>query len=767
MGSATTAARRRWRWAGLFAAAGALGLGTELYLLREVLVALGGDETAVGLGLGAWLLGIALGAGAARALRGLRAGTLAAAGLGLLALAGWPAIVAARLGRGWLGVPAGELPSLGAALLLALGTFVLPGALVGGTFVALAAASTAAGDRDGQRAIGALYVAESLGSLAAGLLVSLVLVPLRPPLAGMALLAALALALALPAARGGLIAGRWALPLLVLGALGAAVAPPTARLEEWLQRARFGGLVRELPLLEWADTPYQSLAVGGGEVRALFASGEYVGSFPDPEADEARAHALMALAERPRRVLALGGVETGLLRFCLRHEPERLDLVLMDRGAFELVRRHLAPEDARALGDPRVRLWFEDPRRFLARAGEPYDLVLLLAPDPTTLLGARTTTLEFHRLVRARLDPRGVFVASFSAGANAQSGATGALGAALYRTLGAAFPVVRAAPGPPGLLVAGVDPDAVTLDPERLAARYRSRGLESEVFVPELFPVLFPPERVATLQRELAAGARELGPSRDERPRALLRALVRRQELGGSEGAALLAWGATHPGWLALATLAPSALAVLVVAARGRAAARLAAVHATLVTGAAGMALSLMLLFSYQARVGALYSELGALSGTFMLGLGLGGAWAARGRSLLAAALAATASAAVIGLALALLGALGPPLTGLGPAHAVLLLLAGAGTGAVFPAAAGALLAAGRDTRRAAAAIELADHAGAALAALAAPLLLVPVLGLGASAGLVAGLCALGALGVGSARPARRGVGASRRTTPA
>ncbi|HOU92410.1 MAG TPA: hypothetical protein PLU22_15260, partial [Polyangiaceae bacterium] len=301
----------------------------------------------------------------------------------------------------------------------------------------------------------------------------------------------------------------------------------------------------------------------------------------------------------------------------------------------------------------------------------------------------------------------------------------------------------------PGLFVAGEDPDAVSLDPERLAARYRSRGIESEVFVAELFPVLFPPERVATLARELEAGARELGPSRDGRPRALLRALVRRQELGGSGGAALLAWGAAHPGWLALATLGPSALAVLIVAARRRAAARLAAVHATLATGAAGMALSLMLLFSYQTRVGALYSELGALSGAFMLGLGLGGAWAARGRSLRAASLAATASAAVIGLALALLDVLAPAGAGLGVAHAGLLGLAGAGTGAVFPAAAGALLAQGRDARRAAASIELADHAGAALAALVAPLLLVPVLGLGASAGLITGLCALGAVGVG------------------
>jgi hypothetical protein len=277
---------------------GRLGLGTELYLLREVLVALGGDETAVGLGLGAWLLGIALGAGrgagAAVAARGHARGGRARAARPR-GLAGDRCRAArARV----LGVPRGSYRR-SARRCCSPGDLRAAGGAGRRHLRRARGGVDAAGDRDGQRAIGALYVAESLGSLARGCWCRGPR-PLRPPLAGMALLAALALALALPAARGGLIAGRWALRCCPRRARRGR-RPATARLEEWLQRARFGVLVRELPLLEWADTPYQSLAVGGGEVRALFASGGVRRKLPDPEATRRARHRAMALAERPRR----------------------------------------------------------------------------------------------------------------------------------------------------------------------------------------------------------------------------------------------------------------------------------------------------------------------------------------------------------------------------------------------------------------------------------------------------------------------------------
>ncbi len=334
----------------------------------------------------------------------------------------------------------GELLPLGPSLLLALEVFVIPGALVGVGFVAIAASATRS-EPSARQAIGKLYVFEAIGSLVAGTLASLVLIPLMRPYAGLALLLTLGLAATMPAARAGLIGGGRSLPLLGCALLLFAITPASTRVETATQRARFATLAPGVALLDWDDTPYEHVALGGGDVKNLYAGGIYVTSFPDVSEDESRAHQLMLLNPHPARVLALGGIETGLLRFCLKHPVQRLDLVILDRRAFELVFRTLEPAERESLSDPRVHVVFQDPRRYLASSGAEYDLILLLERDPATLYLARETSQQFAQMVASHLAPRGTYVTRFSAGPTVQAGETGLLGASLYRTLLEVFPV--------------------------------------------------------------------------------------------------------------------------------------------------------------------------------------------------------------------------------------------------------------------------------------------------------------------------------------
>jgi spermidine synthase len=762
-----------------FAAAGGLALAAQTWLLRELVVALQGDETAVGLGLAAWLVGISGGALAARAavardgggaapqaplgskdrdpLLGGPAPRAARTGLAGLALATLAAVVLARTGRAWLGVPAGELLSLGPALALALAVLLVPGALVGWTFVALAAAGQQAHRAAAGATVVGLYVLESLGALVGAVLVTFVAIPLLPAVRGVLAAGALSLVVASASARRGVIAGRRVLPALAaLLALGA-VTPVGGWLEQRTQAARFATLAPGLPLLAFRDTPYQNAAIGGDELRSFFASGSLAASFPDPATAEQQAHLLTSLAPRPRHVFAAGGVEAGLLRFILQHPVERIDVAVPDRRAFELTREYVAPEDRDALADPRVRLFFDDPRRALTRGGEPYDFVLILEREPETLLAARLSTAEFFRAAAARLDrTTGVLVASLPVASVALAGETAGLGASLWGALREALPVAHASPAPQALLVAGWSPEAATLDPGALAARWRGRGIASTAFDAALFPVLLPPEGAASLARDLERLRLTVAPSRDDRPTAFLHAFVRRQQVAQSAAAPVVAAAAAHPAALALLALLPAALfALAMLARRARAAPdlRAAAWHAVAATGACGMAWSLVLLVSYQVRAGMLYGRIGLLSALFMAGLAAGG-WAARraasgetrdaGRGLvLGAALGAAFGALLAGMLAALsavpaLGALGD--VGQAALHGLLLFVAGIATAAPFPAAAGAIAAAGGDAARAAAGPEIADHLGAALAALATAVLLVPALGLAATALLTAGI---------------------------
>ncbi len=729
-----------------FAAAGFAAAAAQVLLLRELLVCAAGDEAAIGAGLAVWLLGIAFGAEARRrARRPLPPGAL----LALLAAAGGMGIVVLRLLRAAAAPPSGELPGLGLVLLLASASLLPAGALVGASFSALAA--HAATLLPPGEALARLYVVESLGSLLAGASASLLLGTLLSPFPA-ALLAGLAAALlAVFAAVPGLGAARTAVALLALVSLAA------GPLDEATERRRFEALSPSAPLAAVRDTPHAHLALAAGEPAALFESGAFSAVLPDPWTGETLAHLAASLAESPRRVLLLGGVERGLLRFLLRHGPERVDVVVSDPRALAFLRDRLPREERAALRDPRVALVEDDPRRFLARSRATWDLVLLLGPDPVTLARARLLTKESFRAAAARLSPRGALVVSLRTSSAALAGETAALGGSVLGALRSALPVVRATPGPDTLLVAGFDRTAVTLDPAVAAARFRSRGIVAEAFAPELFPLLLAPANVARIEAALDDAARRAAPSSDDRPVSLLHALARRHdETASLAGRGLGALGRLPAPLLALLVLLPSAGLALRSAVRA-VPLRAAALHGAAATGAAGMALSFLLLLSYQAREGALYGALGALTAAFMLGLAAGAAGARRavrrrpGRE--ARVLVATLLGA--GLLLALLALLLPafaafsaaPAAASFGAHAALLLLAGGATGALFPVSSAAFLAAGDDAGTAAGRFAAADHLGGAAAALLAGVVLVPALGMRATGLLAAALVLLAAAG--------------------
>jgi spermidine synthase len=195
-----------------------------------------------------------------------------------------------------------------------------------------------------------------------------------------------------------------------------------------------------------------------------------------------------------------------------------------------------------------------------------------------------------------------------------------------------------------------------------------------------------------------------------------------------------------------------------------------AASHAVAVSGAAGMGFWLLLLLSFQTRVGALYGALGALTAVFMLGLALGAVLArctvaATGEEwvgstglklILGAGLSFAATLPWTLVAARQASASGPGLAFL--SHGALLLAAGVVTGTLFPTAAAARLTTGETAAEAAGRLETADHAGAAVAALFGAVLFIPALGLTRVAWLLAVLLALALVAVPAAGSGR-GVG--------
>jgi predicted membrane-bound spermidine synthase len=681
----------------------ALGFATavaQAVLLREGMAALGGSELAWGAVLALWLWGMGAGAWVGTRHGGRALAALAPALVSVLTAAG---VVLMRAAPALTGMVTGEAPTTWRGLWLWVAAVVVPAAVGGWSFPVAAAALR------GPAGAASAYALESGGAALGGLCFTFLLAQ-QGSVTALCVAAGVSLAAWLAAS------GRPWLAVLPLAA-GVIAAAPGDRI---LARAGWRWSGRTGELAAWRETRQQRLELSTGTPATLYADGRLLASFPDPYRVAARAHLALLLHPKPTNVLLVGGTADGSVPAMLREPGVRITVVEEDATLARLLPAWFGPPLAKALADPRVSLVGSDPLRAVRRAG-PWDLIVLFDGDPTTLRHDRTRTVEFFRTCARVLNTDGVLVVRVGVGDTYLGGAGGRLLAVTAATLREAFGQVLALPGEEVLLVAGREGARLSADPSLLAERLRGRGVVDPEFGPEMIPLLVDPGRAATLEAFLAS--HPAPGNRARHPRVVLLAAALHEARGSPPllaAARALEAGSTGPLLLCLTVV----LAVLLV--RGMRGASLG-VEAAAVVGFASMAWWLLLLAGWQATMGSVYAEVGALSAAFMAGLVGGSAaarrWSSSGPRYLACVLAA-------GAGISLLIAAGAPLAWPRATIVPLLLLAGLLTGAAFPAV--ALLAGSGETRRGAGRGFAADEAGAGLAALAVGLLVLPWAGMAA-----------------------------------
>jgi len=791
---------------------GGFAVFAQATLLREMQVLVLGSELAWGLALGGWLAGVATGAAVGgRLARGPRsAAAVFAAATGAAAPAWVGAVVLLRLGRALAGVGPGEYVGPGATALLALAGTVPVSLAVGLAFPAVSAllARRGEGTAERARAVGWVYLAESAGALAGGALFSFVLVARVRPVA-LALVAGAVLALAVERALAWAGTGRrWRGVVVLLAAvLAAGVALGGAEaLERWSAERRWGTFAPGLDLVASVETRYQHLDLGRLQAQFSLYGGGLVGAtWPDHAASAVVAHLAACQHPAPKRMLLLGGGEDGLLAELARHRPDRIDLVTLDRRRLALVRAHLDPVDRAALEalEAAGGLHFEDGRRFVRRAvarGRRYDLVVLAAPEPASILEARLYTREFFAMLARAMSEDGVVVFALSGPVGYWSEEPAAYVGSVLRpflvgTLREVFPETLLTFSSPMWCFAARRRGVLTDRGEVLAARYRRRGVRSPWFDPLWFEggsEWLDGEKRRGVRRALAelwARAERRGrpvlPNTDVRPAAALyhvRYWMAQSAAAHTGPEAPAEHRADWLGWLLgvrlrWALVAVGAATVLAAGAAalggGRRLRRTAVLWSVGTTGLASMAVEIVLMHIFQTFYGYVYGMVGLVVGVFMLGLVVGSLAMNRrlrrvGRPGLGALAGLDLAVAVFALGVAAAGGLlGGWASEWGVQATTFLLVGAAGVlgGLVFPLGAALRLeGAGSPgaspeevTGRAAGAVDAADHVGAFVGALVGGAVLVPALGLLGACAVVAAMKGAAAALVGLAARTGRG----------
>ena len=714
---------------------GFLALASQMAFMRELAGSFYGNELSLGALFAVWLFWTAVGSGVLPKRFPVSEGDFGRLRLLFYSLAAAIPLtgLAIRLSRTLLAAIPGEVVGFGPMLWTGFAVFA-PFCLLSGYAYAAACRVFPAATGPQAAAVSRVYGLESLGAAAGGLVTSLLLFPGASSfriLAGLSSIAALA----------GLLQRNEKNPLkkplgpaVLAAALSAFLLAP--RIQSWLD----GRFWLHGTLLSSENTAYGSLAAArtDGEI-SFYENGLRLFTCPDLAAAEESVHYALLEHPAPEKILLVGGSLGGAIREAFRHPSVKaVQAVELDPETVRLARGLLPEEDRRILDDPRVTFLLTDARRFIRNTAETYDAVLLNLPNPYTILLNRYYTREFFLEVKSRLKPGGVLSFALPSSENAiGDDLAGFLGSA-SATLSSVFANIVLLPGDNCRFIASNDGGFLTSDPAVLAERVRDRRLNTGYVREYYLPYQFSKERRDYLSSRLE-GLPPGNINRDGRPVAFwFDFILWSRHFASPLMAEMLKRLALLRPLHGFAALVLSVLLAAIAVRRIRSA--LPAVRLSLFClGFSGISIELAILFSYQTLYGVLYQDMAVIVAGYMAGLGIGSAFAVKGkqaasssvfkRLVLLQLLIGLFTAALIVLAVPGRGAWGPPVLGI-LRFSGLNALAGFMAGAAFMTANDLFFSAAPGQSNAAGKLYAMDLIGSLAGALLTSAVVIPLMGI-------------------------------------
>ncbi len=716
----------------------------QVLLIRELIVVFYGNELSLGAILAAWMFWVAMGSWGLGSLADRlknKLSILMLCQMTILLLLPIVLVLTRNIRSLWNVWP-GEIIGFGPML---LSSFLLsaPFCLIMGFLFALGCRIFSGFFGISVRGIGHVYALEAIGASTGGLILNFLLIQTFNPfqiallVGGMNVLAALLIQLT-AGQKSTLGTLKVLTVLLLLGILGAFLAGGPNRLNALAARWHW----RPLELVHNDNSNYGNIAVTAlGDQYSFFENGLLMFTSGDVMAAEEAAHFALLQHPTPHRVLLIGGGIGGSLREILKHPVSTVDYVELDPLIIETADLFLSQEALAPTRDPRVRIQHQDGRFFVKRSEKRYDVIIVQLPDPFTALLNRFYSLEFFREARGILAPEGLLAFSVSSAENYISPELQQFLGCLDQTLRQVFSHIGVIPGEVNYFLATNRSTGVSLNPDSLLSRLRTRGIQTQ-FVSEYYlPSRMSPERVAFLNQAIR-GARGAQINRDFRPVGYFYDMVLWSTHFQSGLRQLVQASSRLKFWHLLIPLAALLGLIPIIWDRKPAVAhRFPVLLAISTTGFSEILFQVATIIGFQVLYGYVYYKLGLILTSFMIGLVLG-SWTINRRlgqlkDDLRAYLGIQATVCIYPLILSLvlmgLASLrGGPLSGLGlgSIFAFFPVLAGFIGGLQFPLANKICLGSSRRVGKTAGFIYGLDLLGACAGAFLAGTILIPLLGL-------------------------------------
>ncbi len=554
---------------------GVSSITVQLLTIREFLSQFRGNEITISLVLFCWLF---LSGAGSLAARFCRRPTLASYALLNVLVALWPLpqIVLIRTLRETVFVH-GAAPGFYAIFLYIMATtapycilvgFILPYAL---QVLKVHGSEFTAGD---------LYVNDSIGDIAGGILFSFVLVTRVKPFLAIALTSTLLIIASFLL----LSMARRYRPLLpaILAALIFYVFALDGGFEVATLSGQYGDIRRYL------ESPYGRVVITmEGPQRTFWESGVPLYSDADIVRSEEKIHYPLSQLDRAPSVLLISGGLGETLAEVSKHRPVRVDYVELDP---------FLTAAARELGLIRAQPFLEivntDGREYIKETTRRYDAIIMDLPEPDTFQVNRFFTSEFFSLCKRIMTSDGVLSFGLQSSTNYISDVRAAKLATIYHTARHHFKNVIALPGEEVIFLCR-DGRLWTDIPARL----KSKGIET-AYIEGFYHGNVTAERIDALKGHLT---RKTSLNKDLEPRLMSLVFQEWFQMYGTSPRIFL--------------IVFSGLTIFYVAWMRR------EEYVLFATGLVTMGAEMLVVFSFQIIYGYIYLKIGAVVTAFLMGL--------------------------------------------------------------------------------------------------------------------------------------------------
>ncbi len=342
-----------------------------------------------------------------------------------------------------------------------------------------------------------VYLMESLGSAAAGLIVYLLLIPLVSNWQGAVIIGA-------------------SVSFLVFFSFG---AKKHIYLFLFLLIFMAGFWIFDFPsqiiywkpfqLVKTKDTPYGKLQVIQTEEQiSLYNNSLLDFAYPNLAAAEESVH--FALLQNPsaKNVLLVGGGAGGSLKQILKYPQVEVDYVEIDPEIIRLSLQFLPEEEKEIFQNERVHIYYQDGRAFLNKAKKSYDMIILNLPEPATAQINRFYTKEFFLKSREKLTEEGVVSFRVPSAENYISRELQSFLSSLYYTVKEVFPQVEIVPGDTNIFLAASYPLSISID--ELVQKIENLNLQNTYVCSHFLFSRLSPLRMNMLNEKVLTGQKKI-----------------------------------------------------------------------------------------------------------------------------------------------------------------------------------------------------------------------------------------------------------------